>query len=108
MILDIVDIFETPDEKRQGLQYRSIKENDCAIFLYDVACYPSFWNINVPTDLYVTSVVDGKTADSFVMDAGSTAPHKVGVATHFVIESRVEIPVGVVVDIDPYQGRWVG
>ena len=94
MIFEIVDIFETPEEHRQGLQYQAIRKNDCAIFLYDVPVVPSFWNINVPHDLWVTSVIDGKVAECFAMDAGSKQPHKFTKPTQFVIESRVALPKG--------------
>lgn len=106
MIFDIVDIFETDEEHREGLQYKAISENDCAIFLYDVPRLPSFWNINVPSDLWVSSVVDCHIVDSFMMDAGTTQPHKVSTPTCFVIESRQEIPIGLEVFIDQ-DGRLV-
>ena len=97
MILEIVDIFETPDEHRRGLQYQAIRDNDCAIFLYDAPCAPSFWNVNVPHDLWVTSVVDGRVCQSFMLDAGSSQVKKFTERTAFIIESKVKLPSG---DVD--------
>lgn len=101
----IVEIFETDDEHRRGLQFCTIEKDECGVFLYKAKCRPSFWNINVPTDLWVTPVVDGITCAGFKMIAGSTDVHKIDCLTNFVIESRVKIRRGAFVDIDEKTGR---
>lgn len=104
MDLKIVDIFETSDEHKRGLQYRHIAKDECALFLYNEKRCPAFWNINVPTDLWVSAVVDGEVRDVILLKKESKVPNKFSVLADMFVESRIYIPLGRMVDVDVESG----
>lgn len=99
MILSIDYVFDDDAGRVEGLRGKTLPIGSCALFVYDSRLPHSFWMRDVPIDLYLSAIVDGKCAESHRMIADTTVPHKISVASDLIIESRMEIPVDAVVSI---------
>jgi len=99
MILPIDYIFDDDAGRIEGLQGKTLDDDSCALFVYDARCQHSFWMRGVPTDLYLSAIVDGICVESHFMAANTTEPHKVSSASCLIVESRREISVGSKVSI---------
>lgn len=99
MRLGIAYIFEDSDSRTKGLQGHRIRKDECALFVYEGMSIHKFWMKGVHTHLYLSSVVDGRCAESQFMNCDSTDVHSLMTPSALVIESRVEIPVGSSVNI---------
>ena len=92
MRLFIEYVFDTADERIEGLQGKTLNEAACALFVYDSIAPRSFHMRNVPTDLYLSAVDNGGCVSSVLMGSGEPGPFHAPAAALFV-ESRKEIPV---------------
>ena len=105
--LDIAHWFSNESERLEGLRGRWIAEDQCAVFEYPRRTPKALWNLGVLYPIYASAVDDDMVVACERLEAND--PHPVSLpACSFVIESRVPIEAGSVVDLFSPGGVEVG
>ena len=99
MRLHIAYIFDDAQGRVEGLQYKSIPEYECALFVYESMLPRKFHMRNVPMNLWLSAIIEGKCVESIFMEAGEAGPYALKSKAALIVESRAEIPVGADVSI---------
>lgn len=98
-VLDIVKVCDTVDLRLKGLQNEKIGQYECCLFIYEGETRPKFWGKNTLYVLYVTLVCGDVVVDCQKIPANSETPISLNSYGDLVIESRIKIPIGAVINI---------
>lgn len=108
--LKIIKLCDNMEERSQGLMnFRKLKEDECAFFIFPKASGHSFWNKNVNYDLSLACLNEKFEIECFMelekMSTDPVYPKKRNIK--YVIEAskdffdKMKIEVGDYVDFDP-------